>query len=320
MKRSTKIWLAIATSLLFVGTALFAVTMALCGWDFSSLATVEYSTTVHEIEEGFDNISVNTDTAKIIFALADDDKCRVECYEDAEAKHSVSVEDGTLVITKVNEKKWYENIGINLGSQKITVFLPRAEYASLRIDESTGDVEIPTGLTLQRIDVSVSTGNVKCYAVATEAIKISATTGSVRVQAPSAGAIDVSVSTGKVIISNTVCLGEVKVGVSTGKTELTSVECKSLTSSGSTGDILLNNVIVEEGISIKRSTGDVNLDGADAGEIFIETDTGDVEGTLLSEKVFIARSDTGDIDVPKTTGGGRCEITTDTGDINLKIK
>ena len=319
MKRSTKRWLAIATSLLFAGTALFAVTMALCGWDFSSLATVEYSTTVHEIEEGFDNISVNTDTAKIIFALADDGKCRVECYEDAEAKHSVSVEDGTLVITKVNEKKWYEYIGINFSSQRITVFLPRAEYASLRIDESTGDVEIPKDLMLQSIDISVSTGNVKCYAAA-EDIKISATTGSVRVQAPNAGAIDVSVSTGKVIISNTVCLGEVKVGVSTGKTELTSVECKSLTSSGSTGDISLNSVIAEEGISIKRSTGDVNLDDADAGEIFIETDTGDVEGTLLSEKVFIARSDTGDIDVPKTTGGGRCEITTDTGDINLKIK
>lgn len=319
MKRSTKIWLAIATSLLFVGMALFAVTMALCGWDFSSLATVEYSTTVHEIEEGFDNISVNTDTAKIIFALADDGKCRVECYEDAEAKHSVSVEDGTLVITKVNEKKWYEHIGINFSSQRITVFLPRAKYASLRIDESTGDVEIPKDLMLQSIDISVSTGNVKCYAAA-EGIKISATTGSVRVQAPSAGAIDVSVSTGKVIISNTVCLGEVKVGVSTGKTELTSVECKSLTSSGSTGDILLNNVIVEEGISIKRSTGDVELDDVDAAAIFIETDTGDVEGTLLSKKVFIARSDTGDIDVPKTTGGGRCEITTDTGDIKLKIK
>ncbi len=47
---------------------------------------------------------------------------------------------------------------------------------------------------------------------------------------------------------------------------------------------------------------------------------GDVKGTLLSEKAFFAESDTGDIDVPKTNVGGRCEITTDTGDIQIQIQ
>ena len=57
----------------------------------------------------------------------------------------------------------------------------------------------------------------------------------------------------------------------------------------------------------------------DAAEIFVETDTGDVKGSLLSEKVFIPKSDTGDIKVPKTVTGGRCEITTDTGDIKIEL-
>ena len=49
------------------------------------------------------------------------------------------------------------------------------------------------------------------------------------------------------------------------------------------------------------------------------TDTGEVKGTLRSEKIFFTESDTGKISVPKSVTGGRCEITTDTGDIEIEI-
>ena len=51
----------------------------------------------------------------------------------------------------------------------------------------------------------------------------------------------------------------------------------------------------------------------------ITTDTGNVKGSLLSEKVFIVSTDTGKKQVPNTITGGRCEITTDTGDIIISI-
>ena len=51
----------------------------------------------------------------------------------------------------------------------------------------------------------------------------------------------------------------------------------------------------------------------------MRTHTGDVSGNLLSDKVFITETDTGRIDVPKTTTGGKCEIKTDTGDIRISI-
>ena len=47
---------------------------------------------------------------------------------------------------------------------------------------------------------------------------------------------------------------------------------------------------------------------------------GDIEGTLLTDKIFMAESDIGEVDVPKTTSGGRCEINTNTGDIDIEIK
>jgi len=70
----------------------------------------------------------------------------------------------------------------------------------------------------------------------------------------------------------------------------------------------------------ESDTGDVKFDGCDAAEIFVETDTGDVKGSLLTDKIFIVQTDTGSVDVPKTATGGKCEITTSTGDINISIK
>ena len=115
------------------------------------------------------------------------------------------------------------------------------------------------------------------------------------------------------------CDADISIGLSTGKAYLTDIVCKNLTSMGSTGDISLKNVIAAEKISIERSTGDVTFEGSDAAELCITTDTGDVEGSLLTDKVFITKTDTGRINVPNSITGGRCEITTDTGDIKITI-
>ena len=120
-------------------------------------------------------------------------------------------------------KKWYEHIGINFKTPSITVYLPKTEYDSLLIDESTGDIEMPQGFTFESVDVSLS-------------------------------------------------------------------------------------------------TGDVRFDGSDAAELFVKTNTGDVTGTLLSQKVFIANTDTGNVKVPSSITGGRCEITTCTGNIKITVQ
>jgi DUF4097 and DUF4098 domain-containing protein YvlB len=93
----------------------------------------------------------------------------------------------------------------------------------------------------------------------------------------------------------------------------------SMELSVSTGQLFLESVIVSGDLHAEASTGDIRLDACDAKNLQIQTDTGDVTGTLLSSKIFTAKSDTGKIHVPQTTTGGRCEVTTDTGNIKLEI-
>lgn len=320
MRKKTKIWLVIATALIVVGCVIFGGVMTMLQWDFTKLSTVKYETNDYEIDENYKNISIVTDTADIVFMPSQNSKSSIVCHEQKNVKHSVTVKDDTLVIAVVDTRKWYEYIGINIGTPKITVYLPNAEYEKLFIKESTGNVEIPNNFRFESMDISTSTGDVKNDASASESIKIKTGTGNIRVENISAEALDLSVSTGGITVSDVTCQGDVKIHVSTGKTKLTDIACKNLTSSGNTGDISLKNVIAREKFSLERSTGDVKFDGCDAAEISVKTDTGDVTGTLLSEKVFLAETDTGRVEVPKTATGGRCEITTDTGDIRIKIQ
>lgn len=288
-------------------------------WDFTKLSTGKYENNDHQICGDFQHITIITDTADIVFVPCETPTPSVSCYEQKNNMHSVSVKDDTLIIEIVDTRKWYEHIGINFGTPKIKVYIPEGEYGKLSVKASTSNVEIPERFKFRSIDISVSTGDVKNYASALEGVKIQTTTGNICIEDVSAASLDLTVSTGKVSVSGVTCEGDIAVGVSTGKTYLSNIQCKNFTSSGSTGDISLNTVIATEKFSIERSTGNVKFDKSDAADIFVKTDTGDVTGSLLTDKVFIAQTKTGNVDVPKTVNGDRCEIATDTGDIKITI-
>ena len=320
MKKSTKIWLVIAAVLVLIGCFIFVGVMAMLKWDFTKLSTNQYETNFYETVDEFSNVSVETDTARLTFETSDDGKCRVECFEESNAKHSVSVEDNTLVIKCINNKSWYDHIGINFGTPKITVYLPETQYATLSVHANTGDFKLPAYFSFECIDISLSTGDIDCFASASEQIKIRTSTGKIKIQNVSAGSLDLSTSTGRITASNVTCAGDAIFKVTTGKVTLTDLTCKNLSSTGNTGDASLYNVIVKEKLTIARTTGDVRFEHSDAGDILVKTDTGSVTGSLLSDKVFLVQTNTGDIDIPQTASGGKCEIRTDTGDVRISVE
>lgn len=319
MQRKTKISLIAAVLLVVAGVAIFAAVMQKIGWDFTKLSTGKFQLNTYEISQEFRSVSIHADTADIAFVLSQDGTCKVECYENVKAKHAVTVEEDTLSIQVLDHRQWYDHIGIYLDMPKITVYLPKAEYTELFVKESTGDIQIPGDFTCKNIDISTNTGDINVSASTTGPMILKTSTGDINLENMSAGTMKLNVSTGFITVNGAVCQGEINIHVSTGKTDLTDVQCKKLFSKGDTGDIVLNHVIAKEIFSIERDTGDVLFNGSDALGIFVETDTGDVTGSLLSGKYFVVEADTGSVDVPKGTDGGRCEITTDTGDIKITI-
>lgn len=320
MANHRKIWLWTAVSLVLIGCFLFGGVMAAHHWDFSQLSANYYETNTHIISQHFHSISIDTDTADITFIPTEEASSSVVCYERKNAIHTVAVTDDTLEIKVVDSRKWYEHIGIHFTAPKITLYLPESQYTALSVNESTGDIEIPDAFQFVRADLRLSTGDVRFEASASETVNIKTSTGKILVENISAGALDLCATTGAITVSNVVCAGDVKTNVSTGKTVLNHLSCKNLTADATTGSITLENVVAEEKFTISTDTGDVRFNGADAGEISVKTDTGDVTGNLLTDKVFIAHADTGKVRVPHTTAGGKCEISTDTGDIMITVK
>ncbi len=314
-----KIWLIVAACLVLVGLILFVVVMTFNGWDFRKLSTTKYVTNTYEITDDFENIIVDTNTADVAFYLSADDTCKVVCEEDQKLPHTVTVSDGILTVKLVDNRAWYEYIGVSFGKTKISVYLPKSEYGVLDISNDTGNVEIPSEFSFGNANVSVSTGAVKCFADVSGLLKIKASTGDVTLDKTNVGALDIKVSTGTVNIVEAFSAGEVKIEVSTGKTNISELNCKDLITEGDTGRITLKNVIASGKFDIERSTGHVTFEACDAAEIYVETDTGDVRGTFLTDKIFMVETDTGRIDVPKSVSGGRCEIETDTGDVKISI-
>ena len=280
MNKKTKIWLIAAAFLVVLGVVLFAAGMAAQNWDYGALGTGKNRTETYEIQGTFHKISIDSNISDIVFELSEDGTCRLVCNGPAYIGFDAAAQENTLTVSETDEREWYEHIGIFIGTPKMTLYLPEAEYDALVIHEDTGDVSIPRDFRFKNMEIAASTGDI-------------------RVEGVSTGSLELSVSTGRVDVRDTMC--------------------GNLISNGSTGDLTLDNVIVAEKLTVERSTGDVGFDRCDAGEISVVTDTGDVRGSLCSEKVFLTRTDTGRVQIPQSVTGGVCRIETDTGDITISI-
>ena len=338
MSKTVKKWLIAALALILAGAAMFTTALALCGWDIAKLGTVDFVETTLEPSGDFENISINVYTTDLRLLPSEDGKCRIVCYEDEKVSHTAEVKDGALVIDTNDTRKWF-TVSLSFKSPTMEVYLPKSEYENLDISTDTGAVSLPIALTFDRIKINGNTGAVSCHSSARGDVDIELDTGALVVSNVSAGSmklktdtgiielsgstvaenIDVASATGFVSLENITC-GDLRAKADTGRVSLYGVTCNDLHAETDTGSIALENVVGSGKFELISDTGHIGLNGCDAAELYIETDTGSVSGELLTDKIFFAESDTGRVSVPKSMTGGRCEIKTDTGSIEMEIR
>ena len=318
---NSKKWITAGAAMLGAGALICGISFATMGFDFAKLGTVEYVTNTTDVEDKFQHITISSNIEDVELVPADDGACKVVCFEPKDDPYKVSVKKDTLTIEKEKKQGWsLFNFGTVTENPRITVYLPDDSYKALQIETDTGDAYIPGDFSFERIGTETDTGDVSCYASADEGVDITTNTGDIIISNVSAKELKLASDTGKMEISNAEISGDVAIWENTGKVSMENVTCKNFTSEEDTGDLTMTNVLAKGEFKLESNTGDIRLDGCDAETIYIRTDTGDVTGTLLTEKVFSTDTDTGSIEIPKTRTGGRCEITTDTGDIQINVK
>ncbi len=317
MKKSVKISLLIACVFIVLGAAIFADAMSSADFNFGTLSTQTYTTNTYKIADDFDKISIEVSETDIEFKLSDNKKCIIECFEKEKNTHEAYVENKTLFIT--NSQKWYHDIGVVNYTPKLVLYLPKESYESLAINTNTGDINIPNNPAFKDIEINGDTSDISCYASVIDNLNIGISTGDVILENAKMKKAMLSSTTGDITIANTDIENSITITTDTGNVNSLNTTYVDFKVETDTGDLSLTDTVAKNSFSITTNTGDVEFKNSDAEEISILTDTGDICGTLLTEKIFMIESDTGDIDVPKTSTGGVCDITTNTGDVTISI-
>ena len=319
MKVKLIITIVVAAALIFIGIAVAACGFAMSGFDIKKLTTDPEVTNYMTIDQDFNSIIIDATTADLKILPSTDGQCKIDLVERENLYFMPSVENGILTINEIDDRKWYEYIGIGWSNMSITLHLPKEQYDSLTVELTTGKAQIDSGLEFGKVDVKATTGNVKCEAKVTESLAIKCTTGLIYASGADVDTIRLKASTGSIELCNSSCKG-LEIETTTGSIKLSEVSgTGDFDIEATTGKINLSDVVTEGDLTVEADTGDVIFKRCDAANLSITTDTGDVEGSLLSSKVFFYETDTGDVDLPRTDEGGKCNIETDTGDITVTI-
>lgn len=317
MKRRTKVACIVAAAITGVGLCLCFLGLLAGGHSFSSLFSQTFSPKTILVDQDFSNIRLETDIADVHFYLTDDDVCTIACQEDPFLPFTAAVENGTLTIEEHDNRKWFHHIGVHWRSPSMDVYLPKAAYGTLVLDGSTGDLQVPEGFSFESVQIEATTGDTTFRAQVAQTLSVHCNTGSITLSEISAKSLDLKASTGDIRIQSAQVQDILQISTDTGDIHLSDVSCKSVQVKSSTGDQTYTQFTATGDARMESDTGDIDLLRFDAAAISIKTDTGDVCGTLLSEKIFFTETDTGDVDVPNSLQGGSCEITTDTGDVEI---
>ena len=316
-----KVLIWVALGLMGLGVALFVGLGFMVDFDFLRLDTMKYLTNTYDITDIFHSIDVDTITADVEFRLAEDGKCRVVCYEQEEVLHDVHVKDGTLVIDAKDTRSWLDHLSFfNFKTPSITVYLPEQEYQALEVNNTTGDLKLSGPWCLDKLSLKVTTGDIRADGMTCKKdIDIHVTTGSMILKNLNCEKLNVSGSTGQTTMKNVRVSEKAQLRWTTGGLLMEDCGVGNLSLDGTTGDAMLKNVVVSDNLRAETTTGDLKLEHCDAGELFLKATTGDTSASLLTQKIVFAHASTGDVDVPSFTTGGRCEVTTTTGDICIRI-
>lgn len=259
MKKSIKILIIVAVSLLVAGAIVMTIGFATTGFNFKNPSGYEEKT--YNVEQQFSKVTVSEIERDVRFAISSDGSVKIKTYETEKLKLDVKVEDGVLKITRVDEKKWYEFIGVNFGwsdYMATTVYLPAGEYDALNLSVVSGDVNIPNNFTFETAIINSVSGDVKMNANCKVKLEINTVSGE----------IDVSGVTAQ----------EIKMNSVSGDIEIENSDASVIDIESTSGDV---DCAFNTGKSFLVDTvsGDVRVPQSDAngGTCKVETTSGDIE-------------------------------------------
>lgn len=296
MKKAKMTAIIIASIVLVVGVAVTVASLAVARFDISGLlGNKKISYEVSDLE-AFERISICESSCDVRVESTVQEPY-IEYTGSDSVTHNVTVKDGTLVIEGVDGRKWYEKI-LSFVDGKLTLYLPHGNEYELEISTKSGNVTIERAFNAKTVNVTTASGNVECGSDASEGATVETTSGNVNFNGCHGKKISAKTTSGEIYAGGAICL------------EASFESCS--------GNVELEGVNVRDSLNVETTSGNIELDECDSAALKLVSTSGNISGELLSEKVFMAKSTSGRINVPFGLSGGKCEITTTSGNIDFE--
>lgn len=251
----------VAVSLILFGAVLSLTALSAMDYNFELLNTVNLDSRTVEVTDEFDSLDISTAEGDVTLLPSTDGHAHVTFRDSKKITHTVAVKDGTLTVTRIDSRKWYEHIGIYWGTMDITVYLPEAQYDSVRLKSVSGNVVVKDEFEFTELNALSTSGDVTLFDIT----------------ADSAGVKTVS---GDIVLKNVSVAGDATVKSTSGDVEFERLSAATLDIKTVSGDI--DGSVTEPMLyTADTVSGDVKLPPSfrDGGSCTLKTTSGDIEIT-----------------------------------------
>ncbi|ADL51356.1 DUF4097 family beta strand repeat-containing protein [Clostridium cellulovorans] len=188
----------------------------------------------------YENIRVNFSSGNVIINATDDEELKViqksNKQLDEEQKFTISKSGNTIEINKGQK-----SIGIHFGTinERIEVYIPKKYEKNLKINCSSGDIEVETELKVQSLDVEQSSGDfISSNSILVDKISMETHSGDIEINDLVTGSYEFSSTSGDINIKSLAGTGNIE---------------------ASSGDIHVIYNQIDEYADIKATSGDINI-------------------------------------------------------------
>ncbi len=336
MKKSLKILLLVAASLVLLGGVAVGTALAL-GGSFEPMETREMT---HTVGEDFRHVVVRVGEADVRILPSEDGTCYAVCDENDLLQYTLTVEDERLTLSVTDSRRWYHFIGITWGRAKtVILYLPAAAYDSLDVLADSGNIvctdaklsfedatlESSAGRILfsspvrNALRADAASGRIELSELSPKTLTATTYSGNIVLSALTVGTLEASARSGRISLSD-LTADTLRASTISGGIELAYVRGGDLSMEATSGSVQLRDVLASASLAAETKSGNIRLDACDAPSITLTSSSGSVTGTLLSDKLFDVQSTTGSENCPPSIrDGGSCTVRTSSGDIRLSV-
>lgn len=324
MKRNILGVLLPALIMMGVGIVILSFAMAFYGPDLFEEEI--YMEKTHTINDKVSFLKVSDAECDVAIRPSPDGICRVVCPDGEKIYRQVTLDGETLTVTRVDDRKWYEHIGISWGwkPRAVTVYLPEGTYRDLSLKTASGEIDVPAGYTFSSAKLTSASGDISFSCNVEKALEISTASGDVALsdlQVASLyfpGSLTVTTASGDLSFENCGVSGTFTASTASGDVEVSGGAPTKMVLSTVSGEISLENLEVWGSLSVSTTSGEITFDRLSAHEnIEMTTVSGDVKGTVAGDFRYSVKTTSGDIRVPSDGGTGSFTLKTTSGDVNI---